>query len=722
MSLLVAVLFANAGNAQNPKTYLVTVDTSSQQGQTGYIDMQFNAGPLMSQAAYVNVTVLFSDATLNASAIQTAGNVTGNLGTGLTLVNGPGSPSSFTSTSMFTGATTNQFTQAITFGARMQFAVTVDGPAIESAGAVNATSMSTFGLDFLNSAETGFLFTNASMNPQGFAGTLSVNLDGSVSANAGPNTTVGALTPTLSTANTQIPVSTSDQTATFTTNITNPSATGGIVTYKVIDSNNNQIGETVTSGSASNGVATATFIVPAGTAIGTYIVEASYSGYAPSIPANPGPFLSTLTILPTVSVTVATSPANLAFSVDGTSYSSSQTFTWAVGSIHTIAIANATQGSAGNQYSYTSWSDGGAVSHQVTTPTTAVTYTANFATSYLLTANANQTTYGTVSATPGGTGGYYPSGTTVTVTATPNTGYNFQNWSGNVANINNASTTVTMNQPQTITANFAISNVNVTVNTAPAGLMVSIDGGAAQSAPVSVTWQVGTNHTISTSSPQGSSGTQFTFANWSDGGAISHSVTASASTTSYVAAFNTSYLLSTAVSPAVGGSVNTSANGTNGYYPAGTVVSLTAVPNQYYAFTNWTGNVVGANNSSTTITMNAPQTVTANFALTYTNVSTSLNVTSSGLLYNIVNQGGTVTFTITNTSSQTITGPLQLVLTLPSGVTAVNSIGTFQGNPYWSIPSSTNVAPNASVTIVVQLSYSPGTNVQTTPSVYSGTI
>lgn len=162
------------------------------------------------------------------------------------------------------------------------------------------------------------------------------------------------------------------------------------------------------------------------------------------------------------------------------------------------------------------------------------------------------------------------------------------------------------------------SNVNVTVGTSPSGLLVSVDGGAPQAAPVVVSWTIGSPHTIATTSPQGSGGTQYTWNSWSDSGAISHQVTASAGTTSYTATFNTAYLLTTAANPTNGGTV---APPSGTYYAANTVVNLSATPNPNYAFYNWTGNVANANSASTTVTMTAPQSVTANFVLASLTVS-----------------------------------------------------------------------------------------------------
>ena len=85
-----------------------------------------------------------------------------------------------------------------------------------------------------------------------------------------------------------------------------------------------------------------------------------------------------------VQVTVQTNPTSLTFSVDGTSYTSAQTFSWQPGSSHTIATTSPQDGGTGVRYVWTNWSGGGAISHTVA-PTTNKTYTANFKTQYFLT-------------------------------------------------------------------------------------------------------------------------------------------------------------------------------------------------------------------------------------------------------------------------------------------------------------------------------------------------
>jgi len=201
------------------------------------------------------------------------------------------------------------------------------------------------------------------------------------------------------------------------------------------------------------------------------------------------------------------------------------------------------------------------------------------------------------------------------------------------------------------------STVNVTVGTSPAGLAFSVDGTSYPSAQ-KFTWTVGVEHTIATTSPQTPvAGTKETFASWSDGGALRHVVTATANTTSYTASFNTSYLLTTGVSPSGGGTVTPAAGS---YYAAGTKVPLVATPSAGYVFSSWTASpvaVASASSASTSVSMGAAaETVTANFISALT-VSPSPSY-SFGTVY--LASLSTENFTVSNigTTPITVTGPL----------------------------------------------------------------
>ncbi len=155
-------------------------------------------------------------------------------------------------------------------------------------------------------------------------------------------------------------------------------------------------------------------------------------------------------IQPPISVTVGTSPSGRSFSVDGISYTMTQVLSWTPGSSHTIASTSPQSGETGIQYIWSSWNDGGSMSHTVT-PTSGMTYTANFTTQYYLTTAAG--TGGNVSPSSG----WYNSGQTVGIDATVSNGYTFSSWSGSGSGSYSGttkSTSVTMNGPITETASF----------------------------------------------------------------------------------------------------------------------------------------------------------------------------------------------------------------------------------------------------------------------------
>jgi len=113
----------------------------------------------------------------------------------------------------------------------------------------------------------------------------------------------------------------------------------------------------------------------------------------------------------TASITITSNPAGSGYvAVDGAAISTPQTFTWTVGSTHTIAATSPISCGSGCQYVWTSWSDGGGQSHQITVPGSAATYTANFKTQYYLTVNSAH-------GSPTGAG-WYDSGSTASFSVT----------------------------------------------------------------------------------------------------------------------------------------------------------------------------------------------------------------------------------------------------------------------------------------------------------------
>ncbi len=79
----------------------------------------------------------------------------------------------------------------------------------------------------------------------------------------------------------------------------------------------------------------------------------------------------------TVVLTFQTNPGGLQLTVNGSTGTSTFTRTVIVGSKHTIS-APSSQRKGGKTYTFASWSDEGAQTHDITAPATATTYTARF--------------------------------------------------------------------------------------------------------------------------------------------------------------------------------------------------------------------------------------------------------------------------------------------------------------------------------------------------------
>jgi hypothetical protein len=268
--------------------------------------------------------------------------------------------------------------------------------------------------------------------------------------------------------------------------------------------------------------------------------------------------------------------------------------------------------------------------------------------------------------------------------------------------------------------NFSLTNnpatVQITVATVPAGLLVSVDGAAPQAAPVIVTWTIGsTGHSLATTSPQGGAGTQFLWLNWSDGGAISHTLAAPSTATIYTATFQTQYLLTTSVAP---GASEGSISPVSGFFNAGAVVPVMATANAGFLFDKFTGALTGSTNPQS-VTMTGPLSVVANFTQS---VSSQVSVTQTGFGRNRATGLWSATLTVTNTGGTAINPPVSVALTaLTPGVTMTNNTGTFHNSPYITVSTGT-LAPGASASVLIQFQNPSNGFINFTPLTLSGAL
>jgi hypothetical protein len=151
-----------AGNAASANVieYQVSVNTSSLSGSLGSLDLNFNPGPLATEAASLQILNFSTDGTLDGIPTVTA-DVTGTLPSSLT----------FDNASFF-----NDYFQGFSFGTALTFDISLYGPALSSPDGVSTSGSSFAFRMFSDSAGTIPALTTDTIN--GFAVTVNINLDG----------------------------------------------------------------------------------------------------------------------------------------------------------------------------------------------------------------------------------------------------------------------------------------------------------------------------------------------------------------------------------------------------------------------------------------------------------------------------------------------------------------------------------------------------------------
>jgi len=245
-------------------------------------------------------------------------------------------------------------------------------------------------------------------------------------------------------------------------------------------------------------------------------------------------------------------------------------------------------------YHFVNWSDG-----STQNPRTDLNVTANLSVTATFAINTYVLTYitgtnGTISGTTTQTVNYNANG--AAVTAVPNVGYHFVNWSD--GSTQNPRTDLNVTANLSVTANFAINTYTLVYL---AGVNGTISGTANQ------TVNYNANGTAVTAAPN----VGYHFANWSDGSTQNPrtdlNVTANLSVTANFA-INTFTLVYLA---GANGTISGTTNQTVNYNANGTAV--TAAPNAGYHFVNWSDG--STQNPRTDLNVTANLSVTANFAI-----------------------------------------------------------------------------------------------------------
>lgn len=228
---------------------------------------------------------------------------------------------------------------------------------------------------------------------------------------------------------------------------------------------------------------------------------------------------------------------------------------------------------------------------------------------YNITATTNPIAGGTVTMTPDG--GTYVEGSSVQLTATANTGYNFTQWSDGVTT---NPRTVTVNADASYEAQFALQQFTVTVAANPA------EGGTVTGGGV---YDYNSTATIVATANSG-----YEFVEWNDHNTNASRIVTVTEDVTYTATFR---LQSHAVSVVADDPSHGTVTGA-GNYTHGTSATVEAIPAEDYHFTQWSD---GTPENPYTFTVTEPKNLIAYFAMDeityYTVTVESANSTMGGV-------------------------------------------------------------------------------------------
>ena len=294
---------------------------------------------------------------------------------------------------------------------------------------------------------------------------------------------------------------------------------------------------------------------------------------------------------------------------------------------------------ANDGYIFQNWTlDSEVISNVATFPITVTEdaeYVAHFIPeSYVITATADPTVGGTVTG-----GGEYDYGTQCTLTATPETGYHFVNWTLSGTEVStDAEYTFSVSGAGDYVAHFAINNYTITATANPT------EGGTVSGA--------GTYDHFSTCTLTATPATGYHFINWTLSGTEVSTDAEYTFTVSnegdYVANFElNNYTISATVNPTEAGTITGAGN-----YDHFSTCTLTVTPNYGYTFVNWTlnGNAVGTE-TTISFTVTGEAAYVANFTPTSYTINATADPTEGGTVSGAGSHNYNTTCTLTATAN-----------------------------------------------------------------------
>jgi hypothetical protein len=439
-------------------------------------------------------------------------------------------------------------------------------------------------------------------------------------------------------------------------------------------------------------------------------------------------------------IAVTSNPVGLSVIVDGVTVTTPQTYSWPLYSTHTLDVSSTVQTLSGAilssdpvgdpqdadttyYYTFGLWNNAApstTASQTITVtpgngslpfPTTAPqlsTYSANFIQLVPYTSSISPASSGTVSVSPQPQSysgvPYFVARELVTLTASPTSGWNFYEFNNspfwlpgglgaNPKSFNVPDTGLPVNTTVEF-SNTPVYTVDVTPETYSANMGVTVDGTDFAYTPINFssfydsTWTVNSQHSLNIAPVQKpySFDSRFNFVSWSDGGAISHSVTVPGVNHKYIATVTREYQPATNFSfPPCGGTATvTPASTDNGFYPYDQELTFNATADSGWTFAGWTYDLTGKSNPAT-LTADGETLVYANFntvaaPLTLTALSpASVAVGNAAFTLTLVGTGfSPSSFVIINNQQRTFTYVNSARLQVPMTAQDASTLGGYQ--------------------------------------------
>jgi uncharacterized protein (TIGR03437 family) len=380
--------------------------------------------------------------------------------------------------------------------------------------------------------------------------------------------------------------------------------------------------------------------------------------------------------------TIASDPPGLRVIVDGTTIVAPQSFNWPVGSQHTVDVPGPQAGvNPGARFIFGRWSDNQPQAHTITASKEITVYHVAMVRQFLLQTGVSPVGAGSVTVSPSSPDGYYADNASVTLTATPASGYRFLAWTNQILQLFHGHSDNPVTFPVTsslsYTASFTTSPM-VTLATDPPGMQITVDG-TTTVAPINFAWAPGSTHTIGAPAIVNNQWTtiRWSFNKWSDGGAAAHTITVPQTLpVTLTASYQAQYKITTQVSGS--GKVAVTPASSDGFYAAGTTVQVTATPATGFQFQEWSGDLSGSA-ATQSLPMTDEMVVTAQFAKPFTLDATAI-LNASSYQFTPLSPGEIVIIFGLNIGPATLTG-LELNSAGNISSTLAGTRVLFDGNP-----------------------------------------